>query len=163
MADIGTDPSELHDRLKAVAGGRTYKALADMTGQSPETVRRYMNGQAPSVEFLTALCNACGVNGAWMLTGRGPMRNEQVRRAALKEATAAELLSAMARTIELLTGRVERLEVFVQTLETRLRVQKKTAPDHERAPEEHRTAPAPVVRARSIADAVADGSRQADR
>lgn len=81
-----------------------------------------MQGQAPSVEFLTSLCDGLGLNATWLLTGRGPMRATEVKSHVLKEANAAELLSAMANTLSSLIERVDRLEVFVQSMETRLRV-----------------------------------------
>lgn len=113
--------SELHERLAAAAGDRTYRHLADLTGQNAETVRRYMQGQAPSVEFLSKLAHSLQLNGSWLLTGQGPMRAGDVKGHALREAHAAELLHAMANTLTQLIARVERLEVFVQTMEARLR------------------------------------------
>ena len=102
--------STLHDRLAIAAGSRTYKQLSDMTGTHPETVRRYMLGQSPSVDFLAALCNEMDLNAAWLLTGRGPMRLEDLRGSALSEADPNELLSAVADTITDLLERVDRLE-----------------------------------------------------
>ncbi len=113
--------SELHDRLASATGRRSYRELGDMTGVHPETVRRYMQGQSPSVEFLTALCAALGLSGTWLLTGEGPMHAADAKRAALGEAEAPELFTAMAGTLGELIDRVGRLEGFVQTLETRVR------------------------------------------
>jgi transcriptional regulator with XRE-family HTH domain len=113
--------SALHERLQNVTAHRSFRALADLTGQNPETVRRYMSGQAPSVEFLSALCVKLGVNAEWLLTGRGPARVDQIRAHALKDANAAELLQAMAATIERLAERIDRLEIYVQTLEATVR------------------------------------------
>ncbi len=112
--------SGLHERLNAAAAGRSFRHLADLTGTNAETVRRYMQGQAPSVEFLSALCRSLGVCADWLLSGRGPMKSADLRRYALDEADPSELLTAMANTIELLLQRVERLEVYAQTLEARL-------------------------------------------
>ncbi len=122
-----------------------------------------MQGQSPSVEFLAAFCPGLGINADWLLTGRGPVRTDQVRAHALQEADPAELHSAMATTISTLVERVDRLETYCQTLETRLRGQapqaESTAPKHP-APlssdEDARTDPPQIVtRARRIADAVA--------
>lgn len=115
--------SALHERLQLVIGTRSYRALADLTACNPETVRRYMQGQAPSVEFLAALCSALEINGEWLLCGRGPMRVRDVRAHALKDASGTELLGALATGVEGIAERLERLEVYVQTLETRLRAQ----------------------------------------
>lgn len=111
----------LHERLKAAAGRRTYRELSALTQTHHESVRRYMTGQPPTLEYVSTLCAALGINGEWMLTGRGPMHTGDVKTHALKQANPAELLSAVAATLERLTERVERLELFLQTMETRLR------------------------------------------
>lgn len=117
----GVELSPLHERLHEVFGNRSFRAIAESTSTSHETVRRYMQGQAPSVEFLEAVCRVAGVNGQWLLTGRGPKNSEHIRAHALREANVSELLTAMARTLEKLQERVDRLEVYMQSLETRLR------------------------------------------
>ena len=117
--------SELHRRLHAAAGNRSFRHLAELTETNPETVRRYMQGQAPSVSFVSALCGALSINCEWLLTGRGTMRCADVRRAVLRDAEASELFGAMAITIETLIDRVDRLEVLVQMLEIRVRTQHK--------------------------------------
>lgn len=104
-------------------GKRSYRKLGELTRQHPETVRRYMQGQHPSVEFVTSLCHELDLNANWLLTGRGPMRASEVRGAALDAADPRELLSAVATALEELTHRVDRIEVFVQSMETRVRVQ----------------------------------------
>lgn len=113
--------ASLHERLTSVASGKTYRSIGDLTATHPETVRRYLQGQAPSVEFLAALCRALGINADWLLTGRGPMRVEEVRAHALREANPTELHAAMASTISVLVDRVDRLETYCQTLETLVR------------------------------------------
>jgi transcriptional regulator with XRE-family HTH domain len=119
--DTRMDESLLHTRLRAAVGSRSYREIGDLTGTNSETVRRYMLGQSPSVEFLTGLCGALSLNAEWVLTGRGPMHRGEVRGHALREANPHELLTAVAETLERLLERVERVEVFLQTLEVRLR------------------------------------------
>lgn len=113
--------SPLHERLLAAIGDRTYRAIASETGHNPETVRRYMQGQAPSAEFLSRICECFDVNAHWLMTGAGPMRQSDSDAHVLRDATPGELLAAIADTLEKLLERVDRLEIFVQTLETRLR------------------------------------------
>lgn len=127
------EESLLHTRLRAAAGPRTYRQIAQLTGSNSETVRRYMLGQAPSVEFLSAFCTTLNLNAEWLLTGRGPMHRGDVRGHTLREANPHELLNAVAETLERLLVRVERLEVFLQTLEVRLRA----APPAPGVPSDH--------------------------
>ncbi|MCA9279538.1 MAG: helix-turn-helix transcriptional regulator [Phycisphaeraceae bacterium] len=121
------DTTQLHERLIAAAGGRTYRHLSELTGTNSETVRRYMNGQSPSAEFLQALCVSLGISGTWLLTGSGPMRSEDLKGDALRMADPSDLLGAMAATVEGMLDRVSRLETYVQTLETRVRASKAAA------------------------------------
>lgn len=113
--------SGMHERLRDAVGQRSYRVLGDLTGQSVETVRRYMLGQAPSVEFVAALCGRLGINGDWMLTGSGPMHRADQRTEALRASSPSDLLAAVAGNLERLTDRVDRIERYVQTMETRLR------------------------------------------
>jgi transcriptional regulator with XRE-family HTH domain len=114
--------------MRSLVGRRSNREIGDLTGTNAETVRRYLAGQSPSVEFLTALCVATQASPEWLLTGRGPMRQSQVRAHALQGANAHELLGAIAQTLERLIERVERLERFLQTMETRLRARRDDAP-----------------------------------
>lgn len=114
--------SGLHERLRVAAGERTYREIGSLTGINQESVRRYMQGQAPSVEFLAGLCTALGLNGDWLLTGQGPMLQSEIRDHALRGAGTPDLLRAMSDTVSSLIDRVDRLERFIQTAEARLRV-----------------------------------------
>ena len=160
-------PSPLHERLLAAAGDRTYRRMGDLTGTHPETVRRYLQGQSPSVEFISAICSALEINGQWLLTGEGPMKAADAKHHALRHADPGELLSAIAGTLDTLGERLDRLELFVQGLEVRVRgcskesvyvdppvgVVNGSEPAAERAQAGDR--------ARSIGDAIAQRSSQA--
>lgn len=157
----GVNANGLHDRLNAAVGDRTYRHIGEMTQTHPETVRRYMQGQSPSVEFVAALATALGLSGDWLLTGRGPMKQEDARTNQLHESSAGELLGAVAGNLERLIERVERLEQYTQILETRLRGSLQNA-DHRaadhRASVIHEQPSAPVLqasRAQYLADALA--------
>lgn len=164
----------LHVRLHDAAGSRTFRAIASLTDQNHETVRRYMQGAAPSVEFLAAFCESLGLNGNWLLTGQGPMRAEEMRGEALSKANPTELLTATAGNLEQLDDRVDRLEVFVSTMESRIRasVQRESVPashtttDQTKDDGTHaqpRTASEAATRARRIADALPKRPRADDR
>ncbi len=147
----------LHERLSTAAGDRTVRSIATMTGTPAETVRRYLSGQAPSVEFMSALCQKLRINGDWLLSGRGPMRADQLRKYSLEQADPTELLTAMAQTIEMLVTRVDRLERFVQTQEVRLR-----ARSNSEASNAEKTDDAASRRGRRVADAIAKRPPQTD-
>lgn len=120
--------SPLHERLLAVTGERTYRKIGEMTSTHPETVRRYLQGQSPSVEFVTALCKALSISGEWLLTGEGPMRIAEAKQHALRQADPGELLSAIAGTLDELGDRLDRVELFVQSLESRVRGSQSASP-----------------------------------
>ncbi|MEO0511979.1 MAG: hypothetical protein AAF108_03675 [Planctomycetota bacterium] len=147
--------------MNTAANGHTYRKLGELTKTHPETVRRYMQGQSPSVEFLMALCVSMGISAEWMLTGHGPMRLSEARAHALKLADPSELLSAVAGTIDTLDDRLGRLEVYVQTLESRVRGGQET---HERGSaaliESKRAGWGRGERARGIGAAVAAAAGQ---
>lgn len=112
--------SAFHDRLNLAVGDTSYRQLGAITDTHPETVRRYMQGQAPSAAFMTNLCRNLGISGEWLLSGQGPMRVRDMRTHALKNADANELMGAIANTLTQLIERVDRLERFVQVIETKL-------------------------------------------
>lgn len=150
----------LHHRLRTVVGQRTYRELSELTCINAETVRRYVLGQPPSVDFVMGLCKSQGVNPTWLLTGDGPMRASEVKSFALRDANAHELLAAVAFTLERLAERVGRLEVFLQTMETRLRA-RLPAPEDACSAEAIQNASSSVVdvkealgAARTIVDAI---------
>lgn len=119
MSESATSP--LHERILAAVGRRSIREVAELTRHHPETVRRYLSGQSPSVEFVAALCVALRLNAQWVLTGRGPMLSDDIRTEALRGADTGELLGAFAATVEAVQSRLERVEVYMQTMETRLR------------------------------------------
>lgn len=66
-----SDMTDLHDRLRLVCAGASYARIGRLTGTHPETVRRYMAGDAPSAPFVTALCRATRLSADWLLCRRG--------------------------------------------------------------------------------------------
>lgn len=111
----------LHDRLQAAVGDRTFRRIGELTNTHPETVRRYLSGHAPSVDFVSRLAATLGLNINWILTGRGPMRLAEVKTHVLRDANATDLLTHVALAIERLESRVDRLERYTQVLELMIR------------------------------------------
>lgn len=155
--------SPLHERLSVAAGDMTYRHLGELTNTHPETVRRYMQGQSPSAEFLSSVCEAMHINGNWLLTGRGPMRTEELRTSSLREATPTDLLTAIAGIIEQILERLGRLEGSVNRLDAQSRG---AAPVQSLPPATSPTSTAaaeisgkPRVSTESMADRSGDGQR----
>lgn len=115
------DLTPLCERLRLVVGQASFRQIGDATGTHPETVRRYMHGQSPSVEFVGAVCEHYQVNGEWLLTGQGPMRRAEVKSHVLRQAGPSDLLGAVASGLERTGDRLDRVERFLHTLEARLR------------------------------------------
>jgi hypothetical protein len=120
MLSSMTSFSTFHERLNDSAGKVSYRRLGKLTDTHPETVRRYMQGKMPSALYIQSFCDAMGISGDWLLTGKGPRHRNDVRTYALKHADASELLNAIAETLAALTARVDTMERFMQSLETRL-------------------------------------------
>lgn len=114
--------SAFHERLNKAAGDNSYRQLGKITDTHPETVRRYMQGQAPSASFITNLCTALGISGQWLLSGQGPMHTKDLTTHALKSADPNELMGAVANILTMLIDRMDRMERMVHHLETRLNV-----------------------------------------
>lgn len=112
--------SGLHQRLRAAAGDRTYRAIGELTGAHPENVRRYMTVQSPSAEFLASFCRALDISADWLFTGDGPMRIPEEDKQARKRIETESILGRLAERIENLVERTGRIEVHLHTLEARL-------------------------------------------
>jgi len=89
-----TDKLALRDRILRLTDGMRFSELAEQTGCHRETVRRYANTGSPSALFLTRLCRALGVNGDWLLTGRGEPHYEEPLR--LHQMALSDLLECLA-------------------------------------------------------------------
>lgn len=120
---------EFHDRLQHAVSDMSYRKLGRLTDTHPETVRRYMQGQAPSTTFLINLCKAFGISADWLLTGRGAMRCSDIRMNALRLANPSELLNALAASFADQTERLARLEQISMDLDG-VRAESNTVREH---------------------------------
>jgi transcriptional regulator with XRE-family HTH domain len=145
----------------AVGEHATYRQVSDQTGTNAETVRRYLQGHAPSVEFVAALCRVFGISADWLLTGRGPMKAADLKTHVLGDSSAGELFTAVADNLERLLARVDRIERYVQMLETQVRglgVAPGTESGHAHDAQEPPADP-PSLRIRRLREALAQRSR----
>jgi transcriptional regulator with XRE-family HTH domain len=113
--------AELHTRLNKAAAGRSYRHISDLTGIHPETVRRYMQGQAPSAEFLSRFCETLELNADWLLLGRGSMRAAIIPSSNAAKDSTSDPVHSIAASLERVTQRLDRLESTIHQLESRLR------------------------------------------
>lgn len=126
------------------------------------------------MDFVSRLSESLGLNINWVLTGRGPMRQAQVKPHVLREANATDLLTHVALAIERLESRIERLERYTQVLETMIRQSESAVAEspvvvEAKPPEGDRASPAAATaerrpdaarsRAESVADALAERPR----
>lgn len=150
------DTSPIHERLHTLLGHETYRAIGERTGFHAENVRRYMQGQTPPIQFLAAVCASTGASADWLLTGHITPRAPEER--APKDYTPDHVLTSLSQAVGSLTDRLERLERYVQTLETRLRAHEPPGEQpHDRpdaTPPAQTRRPSDAKRAASIADAL---------
>lgn len=109
--------SDLHERMLIVVGDRTYRLVGELTDTHPETVRRYLQGQSPSVEFITALCGAFGINTEWLLRATGPKRCCDALGESLRVASSSQLLGVIGSTLDALGERIASLEAAMDRLQ----------------------------------------------
>lgn len=92
-----------------------------MTSTNHETVRRYLSGHNPSVEFLHALCRGLSLNADWLITGEGPMMASDLPEHAVNAADTPTLLTAVGAVMQKLDDRIDQLEQLTRSLDARLR------------------------------------------
>jgi len=111
--DTSKTTNLFHDRLILAAGDLSFRQLGEITETHPETVRRYMNGHAPSTVFLSKLCLNLGISGEWLLSGQEPMMTRDVPLYTLKNAKPDQLMLAVSELLVDLADRLERTEKLV--------------------------------------------------
>ncbi|MCB9848552.1 MAG: hypothetical protein H6814_09075 [Phycisphaeraceae bacterium] len=90
-------------RVIEAAGGSSRRKIASLIADhfqtSAETVRRYLNGDTPSAEFILAICEATGTRADWLLFGRGERTPSHEYTRVLREADAIELVEELLRRV----------------------------------------------------------------
>lgn len=87
-------------RLRQAAMTITNRRIGYSTGVHPQTARRYLTGDRPSIEFIIAFCGAFDVSADWLLTGRGCERWSGMRAWAWRTCTMGELCAAFGASLE---------------------------------------------------------------
>lgn len=100
----------MHDRLKMAVGDLSYRELGTLTDTHPETVRRYMQGHAPSASFLSKLCLELGISGDWILSGKLPVKTADIPDHVLERIEPDELMRAVSNTMIQVLHRLDHLE-----------------------------------------------------
>ncbi len=65
--------ADISRKIQQYLGDRTAREIAERTGVHPETVRRYLAGMAPSLEFVVAVCREFKLSADWLLLDEGTM------------------------------------------------------------------------------------------
>ena len=110
-------PSSLHQRMSEITQGLSYRRIGQITGHNHETVRRYMTGQVPGVEFIVALCTSLNVSTDWLLLGRGPVTAPA---GVPGEGRSAPLGSDLRTRVESVAARLHRVEALLGLPESRI-------------------------------------------
>ncbi len=100
----------LHDRLNLAIGDTSYRQIGSLTETHPETVRRYMNGHAPSATFLSNVARNFGISGEWLLTGNGPMRTRDIPSYVLGNSQPEIVMKALTQLLVSLNERVDQVD-----------------------------------------------------
>ena len=114
MASSKLDPAlnEVALRIQQYLGGKTAREIAEDTGVHPETVRRYLTGMPPSLEFVIALGRKYNLSLNWLLLGVGTIHLSD-------QATSLDSASSRSLVDELRTRvrvRADRMNGAVETL-----------------------------------------------
>lgn len=68
--------NDLSARMRQARGKEAQTDFAARIGIGQHTLSRYENGKtSPDAEVLQRFCELCGIEPAWLLFGRGPMRS----------------------------------------------------------------------------------------
>lgn len=87
-------------RLRIALDGQTNEHVAEWSGVSAESIRRYLHGDAPSAKFLMAVCTHEGLSGHWLLRGEGPPKLDHMCHVAIRSCPLPELFAEVGRRLE---------------------------------------------------------------
>lgn len=110
QADVTDNLSAITRRVRVCVGSVAIAEVARRVAVHPETVRRYLNGQPPSIEFVQSLASRFGISLSWLMAGRGPMMERDVLMHTLSTATPLQLCQALGEKMAVIDERVTRLE-----------------------------------------------------
>jgi len=104
-------------RLRQITEGKTIRAIAAETEMCPETVRRYLNGSACSIEFLAKVCVRYGVDAEWLLFGRGRTQINTRSPSLIEECGARSVVGEIARRWARMESRMAELSLRLDSLD----------------------------------------------
>ncbi len=73
-ANVPASGDPVSRRLNLAVSGLSIAAVSRATRYHPETVRRYLRGQQPSVEFVGRFAQHFGISLEWLILGVGVMK-----------------------------------------------------------------------------------------
>lgn len=105
--------ADLQSRLQICCDGLMNTEIAEMTSISSESVHRYLNGSAPSIEFITRLAVHTGTSLQWLLLGEGPQYACTLEEWYVARSSTAALTHELERRITALLDKLERIDRFI--------------------------------------------------
>ncbi|PHQ78545.1 MAG: hypothetical protein COB69_09750 [Phycisphaera sp.] len=81
----------ISERLKEVTAGHSCKQIAEMYGISSESIRRYLRGGRPSVQFLIDVALQTETSLDWLILGRGARNYKDAKQLWQSETTQIQL------------------------------------------------------------------------
>ncbi|MBL0927834.1 MAG: helix-turn-helix domain-containing protein [Phycisphaerales bacterium] len=97
---IDVSSTAISRRLLQALGTRSARDIALLTGFSAETIRRYLSGRSPSLQFVVALATRSDISLGWLLLGRLPQRRSQATAHAISQASFTELFKVLIERLE---------------------------------------------------------------
>lgn len=98
-------PEMLADRFRWLCEPYSFSEVARLTGLNPETIRRMVHSQGPSIAAAVAICAAGNISPLWLLFGINPVWTDNA------EAEAAIVAGASTRRLVVeLVRRAEKLD-----------------------------------------------------
>ncbi len=98
--DDAAPVTSLEDRLEQARGNLSFRELATLTDCNQESIRRYHRFGQPSFEYVLRLCEELHISPNWLLFGKGECEMDHPANRLLVEASAPELLHALATVFQ---------------------------------------------------------------
>ncbi|GEM_PF-4642813 len=108
------DPN-LTARIRVATKGQNTREVSYTTGVNRESVRRYLKGGKPSVEFIRQVCLRYNVLADWLILGEGPRTREELKSELLADLDSDRFAEAWAERFARVESRLIAIEHILTT------------------------------------------------